>query len=177
MIYGRPGGIRTPNIRFWRPALYQLELLACIGANIKLWLLRFLVRGVFATKTAKLAELKFSWSCFFVFGCRVISLFAHCATEGDYISHKCASFCTKSAGHEILSCQHTIILIVLFYSTIEATTPAPTVRPPSRMAKRRPSSMAIGVIRLMVIATLSPGITISIPAGNSAMPVTSVVRK
>ena len=25
---GRPGGIRTPNIRFWRPALYQLELLA-----------------------------------------------------------------------------------------------------------------------------------------------------
>src|SRR5450759_3526935 len=26
---GRPGGARTPNIRFWRPALYQLELLAC----------------------------------------------------------------------------------------------------------------------------------------------------
>jgi hypothetical protein len=26
---GRPGGIRTPSIRFWRPALYQLELLAC----------------------------------------------------------------------------------------------------------------------------------------------------
>src|SRR5687768_1983586 len=25
----RPGGIRTPSIRFWRPALYQLELLAC----------------------------------------------------------------------------------------------------------------------------------------------------
>ena len=30
------------------------------------------------------------------------------------------------------------------YSMILATTPAPTVRPPSRMAKRRPSSMAIG---------------------------------
>ena len=27
---------------------------------------------------------------------------------------------------------------------ILATTPAPTVRPPSRMAKRRPSSMAMG---------------------------------
>ena len=27
------------------------------------------------------------------------------------------------------------------------TTPAPTVRPPSRMAKRSPSSIAIGVIR------------------------------
>ena len=25
---GRPGGIRTPNFRFWRPALYQFELLA-----------------------------------------------------------------------------------------------------------------------------------------------------
>ena len=27
---GRPGGTRTPNMRFWRPPLYQLELLACI---------------------------------------------------------------------------------------------------------------------------------------------------
>ncbi len=24
---GRPGGTRTPNMRFWRPPLYQLELL------------------------------------------------------------------------------------------------------------------------------------------------------
>ena len=31
-------------------------------------------------------------------------------------------------------------------SEIFATTPAPTVRPPSRMAKRRPSSIAIGLI-------------------------------
>ncbi|UZK02580.1 hypothetical protein GAY96_01070 [Venatoribacter cucullus] len=30
------------------------------------------------------------------------------------------------------------------YSIILATTPAPTVRPPSRIAKRRPSSIAIG---------------------------------
>ena len=34
---------------------------------------------------------------------------------------------------------------------IFATTPAPTVRPPSRMAKRRPSSMAIGAISLTVM--------------------------
>ena len=32
------------------------------------------------------------------------------------------------------------------YSVMLSTTPAPTVRPPSRMAKRRPSSMAIGWI-------------------------------
>ncbi len=25
-IYGRAGGIRTPNTRFWRPMLYRLEL-------------------------------------------------------------------------------------------------------------------------------------------------------
>src|SRR3712207_5961744 len=44
------------------------------------------------------------------------------------------------------------------YSWISVTTPDPTVRPPSRMAKRRPGSMAIGWISSMSIWTLSPGI-------------------
>src|SRR4029453_6446866 len=60
---------------------------------------------------------------------------------------------------------------------MEATTPAPTVRPPSRMAKRSPSSMAIGAISSTSIVTLSPGITISVPCGRITCPVTSVVRK
>src|SRR5690606_24288529 len=60
---------------------------------------------------------------------------------------------------------------------IDATTPAPTVRPPSRMAKRSFSSMAIGTISVTSIATLSPGITISTPSGSDTTPVTSVVRK
>jgi hypothetical protein len=64
-----------------------------------------------------------------------------------------------------------------YYSMILATTPAPTVRPPSRIAKRKPSSIAIGAINVTVMDTLSPGITISVPAGNSTAPVTSVVRK
>jgi len=63
------------------------------------------------------------------------------------------------------------------YSMILETTPAPTVRPPSRIAKRRPSSMAIGAISCTSIATLSPGITISVPSGSVTTPVTSVVRK
>src|ERR1700722_18570406 len=63
------------------------------------------------------------------------------------------------------------------YFKILVTTPAPTVRPPSRIANRSPSSIAIGVISSIVICTLSPGITISIPAGSSTDPVTSVVRK
>jgi hypothetical protein len=58
-----------------------------------------------------------------------------------------------------------------------ATTPAPTVRPPSRIAKRRPSSIAIGLISATTILMLSPGITISTPSGSTTAPVTSVVRK
>src|SRR6185295_17844696 len=57
-------------------------------------------------------------------------------------------------------------LFVHSYSKIFVTTPAPTVRPPSRIAKRRPSSMAMGVMRSTFICTLSPGITISVPSGS-----------
>src|SRR5215813_11801432 len=63
------------------------------------------------------------------------------------------------------------------YSMMLATTPAPTVRPPSRMAKRSFSSIAIGTISCTSIAILSPGITISVPCGSVTTPVTSVVRK
>ena len=65
----------------------------------------------------------------------------------------------------------------LYYSMIVATRPDPTVRPPSRIAKVRPCSIAIGWISSMVISTLSPGIHISTPAGSSQTPVTSVVLK
>ena len=58
---------------------------------------------------------------------------------------------------------------------ISLMVPAPTVRPPSRMAKRRPFSMATGVCSRTSNSTLSPGITISVPAGSLAEPVTSVV--
>ncbi len=63
------------------------------------------------------------------------------------------------------------------YSEIFVTTPAPTVRPPSRIAKRVPSSIAIGAINSTDKFTLSPGITISVPSGRLMIPVTSVVRK
>ena len=63
------------------------------------------------------------------------------------------------------------------YFRILVTRPAPTVRPPSRIAKSRPSCIAIGLINSTVITVLSPGITISVPSGNVIDPVTSVVRK
>ncbi len=63
------------------------------------------------------------------------------------------------------------------YLMIFVTRPAPTVRPPSRMANRRPSSMATGWISTTDISVLSPGMTISVPSGRVTTPVTSVVRK
>src|SRR5688572_9822830 len=43
------------------------------------------------------------------------------------------------------------------YSMMLSTTPAPTVRSPSRIAKRRPSSMAIGWMSSTSMVALSPG--------------------
>ncbi len=63
------------------------------------------------------------------------------------------------------------------YSLIAITAPEPTVLPPSRIAKRRPTSIAIGVISSTSISTLSPGIHISVPSGREIVPVTSVVLK
>jgi len=70
-----------------------------------------------------------------------------------------------------------IALVADPYLMIFVTRPAPTVRPPSRMANRRPSSMAIGFCSWTVISVLSPGMTISVPSGRLIVPVTSVVRK
>ena len=92
-IFGRSGGTRTHNLRFWRPALYQLN---------------------YAPKR---------------------------------------------------------------YFKILVTTPAPTVLPPSLIAKFNFSLIAIGVINLTVNLPSSPGITISVPDGKVTSPVTSVVLK
>lgn len=63
------------------------------------------------------------------------------------------------------------------HSIIFDTVPAPIVLPPSRIAKRIPSSIAIGTSNSAASSMLSPGITISVPAGRVTVPVTSVVRK
>jgi len=51
-------------------------------------------------------------------------------------------------------------LLLVAHFTIFMTRPAPTVRPPSRIANLSPSSMAIGLINSTDISVLSPGITI-----------------
>ena len=87
-------------------------------------------------------------------------------------------FC-KNASKKTKKMQFSLHLLIKFinYAIISATTPEPTVLPPSRIANLNPFSIAIGVINSIVIDTLSPGITISVPAGNSITPVTSVVLK
>jgi hypothetical protein len=70
-----------------------------------------------------------------------------------------------------------LLTSVLRHSVMDTTTPAPTVLPPSRIANRCFSSIAIGVISSTSIAALSPGMIISVPAGSVTCPVTSVVRK
>src|SRR3989338_8034469 len=67
------------------------------------------------------------------------------------------------------------IFLITDYFMILVTTPAPTVLPPSRIANRCFYSRATGVINFTVTFTVSPGITISVPAGNVISPVTSVV--
>ena len=69
------------------------------------------------------------------------------------------------------------IIINYNYSMISETTPEPTVLPPSRIAKRRPFSQAMGLMSSTVMLTLSPGRHISTPSGSSITPVTSVVLK
>ena len=143
-------------------------------------LLIFPVQCVAAAAAAELFELEPVRRVLFVLGRHVIALFALRALQNYVISRH---FKTSLIPKPILRVPgHTMRpgtrgLESIYYSTISETVPAPTVRPPSRMAKRRPFSMAIGAISSISIWMLSPGITISTPCGRLATPVTSVVRK
>jgi len=122
-------------------------------------LLRLLMLDVFTTERTVLLEPIFLGVLFFV-ACRgVVAILALRTLHGDYYPI------------------HLFTSLRSDYSKISVMTPAPTVRPPSRMANRNSFSIAIGVIKATLIVTLSPGITISTPSGNVTSPVTSVVLK
>ena len=84
------------------------------------------------------------------------------------------SLAHEKAGRSFLSGP---LCFAFAYSRMSDTTPDATVRPPSRIAKRSPFSIAIGVISVISMRMLSPGMTISTPSGSLIVPVTSVVRK
>jgi hypothetical protein len=134
--------------------------------------LRFLVSSVFATTAAELAEFEPLRRCLFVLSRHVVTTFTLTALEHNIIAwHKSFPFLVRSQWSVVSS------PLTTDYSITSVIVPAPTVRPPSRIANRKPFSIAIGVINSISNATLSPGITISTPSGNVATPVTSVVRK
>src|SRR5437588_5918106 len=94
---GRPRGARTPNLRFWRPLLYQLsywpecaakgcENTSCLAYS----LFDLSVHRVFALVTAELLQLELLRHRFLVLGRRVVSTLALGALErNDFSSCAC----------------------------------------------------------------------------------------
>ncbi len=90
--------------------------------------------------------------------------------KGPAPPRRCGALLCDSVSHQVQGPSRNYLMILV-------TWPAPTVRPPSRMANFRPSSMATGWISATSMRVLSPGMTISVPSGRVTTPVTSVVRK
>src|SRR5215510_13575701 len=124
-----------------------------------------LMGRVLTAKTTELFELQTLRRFLLVFGSDVVAIFAIATLQYDIVSHN------------FFHVRQTSVCRTSDYSTMSEMVPAPTVRPPSRIANLKPFSIAIGVISSISIAMLSPGITISTPSGRCATPVTSVVRK
>src|ERR1700737_1609390 len=174
---GRGGGIRTPIPGFgdrspsrWTTPLNSKP--ACPSPhendpceNKKL--LHFLVCRLLAARVAEFLCFQPLGVLLFVLRCRVVAVFAIAALQCNDLAHDLRPFQKPK----------TLRLKNQTYSMISVTAPAPTVWPPSRIANRRPFSSATGVIKATSQLTLSPGITISTPAGSFTSPVTSVVRK
>ena len=133
------------------------------------------MQRVAAAATTIFLELKPSRRGFLILCRHVIALFALRALQNNVISRH--NSLVVSGQWPVVSKLHLTTLTTAFYSTISLTVPAPTVLPPSRIAKRSPFSIAMGAISVISIWMLSPGITISTPSGRLATPVTSVVLK
>jgi len=112
------------------------------------------VSGVSPARFTILLHFETIWCFLFVFCSSVVSVFTFCTSKYYELPH-----------------------LLPLYSIISVTTPAPTVLPPSLMAKRSSFSRAMGVTSSTLRVTLSPGITISTPSGSLAIPVTSVVLR
>ena len=118
--------------------------------------------GVGLTPLAVFLQLHTIGSGLLIFLGRVIPAFTLSTRQGDQCAHYCSlGFFLNPVSKDTGSDKKIDYYLIMF-----VTRPEPTVRPPSRMAKRRPSSMAIGLINSPRIKTLSPGMTISMPSGK-----------
>ena len=136
-------------------------------------LFRFLMSGVLAAEPAELVELQTLRTLLAVLGRAVVAAFALGARQRNDLSHNGLSN-KHDRAFEAIGPERPHRVTSL-YAMISVIVPAPTVRPPSRIANRLPFSMATGAISSPVIVVLSPGITISMPSGRFSVPVTSVV--
>jgi len=137
--------------------------------------------------SAKLFELEAIRRLFLVLRRNIVPVLALGALQRDVVSWhnspiQCPTIFSLSAGSIRLSLaaiesRDKLKFVELSYSITSDTVPAPTVRPPSRIANLNPFSIAIGAISSIVNCELSPGITISTPSFSVATPVTSVVLK
>ncbi len=142
---------------------------------------------MFPARATILFKLKLIRRCLFVLVRNVILAFALTALKMDYVPHvRASSVSYTSVSRGLIQtpahAKSLVLLPVCYiyckpYLITSPTTPAPTVLPPSRIANLSSFSIAIGQISSISNITLSPGITISTPAGKVATPVTSVVLK
>ncbi len=139
-------------------------------------LLHFLVGDVLPAKFAELIPLEAVRIVLLIFAGGIVPLLTDRTGQVDNFSHVVPRE-ARSVKQEKRSPALQSPNASLSYARISVTTPEPTVLPPSRTANRNPWSIAIGLINSPVTVTLSPGITISTPAANVTIPVTSVVRK
>ncbi len=167
------GDRRSTNSSYWPVVRTIWQEFPCHCGSLHrqhrtmLLLSSFSMDRVRSTSATELLDLQSSRSLFLVFGGRVVSSFAVGTLQQNDVSHLLDLPLPASRSKDSLRC----------YSRISVMVPAPTVRPPSRIANLSPFSIAIGVINSISILTLSPGITISVPSPKLATPVTSVVRK
>ena len=174
---GRPGGNRTPNPRFWRPVLCQLSYwptaarIACPRKRRGLLLL--FVRRVLPAESAVLVHLDSLGRLLLVLRRAVVAAFALAARQLDDVSHIKNPIGSRESG---VGSRSRLPVPGSRYSIMSVTEPAPTVRPPSRIAKRAPFSSATGAISSTLTDVLSPGMIISTPSLRLSVPVTSVVR-
>jgi hypothetical protein len=145
-------------------------------------LLRLLVRRVLPAEATELAELEPLGRLLLVLRRAVVPTLALAARQLNDVSHCSIPVGIRDPGSGVRVRGQALLQVPTpdargpVYSMMSVIVPAPTVRPPSRMAKRAPFSSATGVCNSAVIVVLSPGITISTPSGNFNDPVTSVVR-
>ncbi len=166
-------------------AALPIKLQACVE-RIAARLFYFPVERMLPLELAVLLEFVAVRTLPLVPGRRVVALLAFRTLENYVLSHvrfsivclrlpRCAA--RQNSGPIPIHRRAVRRAETASYSITFVTTPEATVRPPSRMAKRNSSLMAMGVINSADMVMLSPGITISTPSGRDNEPVTSVVRK